>query len=404
MNYGLLEIAEDIKDYILGASKVPFIPYIYYNESGDWGDALPKFEKQRTKDGSETSACTVFASINQIETFIKFVYGYEPNYSERFTYNLVPIEPSKGADPQRTHEAIRANGLIDEKDLPMTRTLADYLDTSDITGSLLAKGQNWLLKHDYKHEWVWESGERPENYIEVLRDALKTSPIAVSVSAWNEVNGVYVSNQGSVNNHYCLLYKIDDEGYPWVFDTYDYSKKKLAKDHNIRRAKRIWVNELRSKSMKKHISLLKLILNKLMQKETLLDVCEKYLGKDASPKNQAKSELACAETVSFLLRQVYPEVPEILGTWVLYDYLKKSTNNFIQLKGPEAGCVAVAPTGTGKKGTIGHTWIVFEDGTWGSNNSFGIYKGLFTKNYTYETAKKRYVDTQGMEIFFFKHI
>lgn len=94
-NYGLLELTEDIKDYILGSSKMPFIPY---REDGNWEDALPVFEKQRTKDYSETSACTVFSSLNQIETFIKGVYGIEPNYSERFIYNLVPIDPKKGTD------------------------------------------------------------------------------------------------------------------------------------------------------------------------------------------------------------------------------------------------------------------------------------------------------------------
>ena len=401
MRYGLTEELEEFGAYILGKSTTPFIPYV---ESGDWEKFLPELEKQRTKDYTETSACTAFASLNQAETFIRGVYGYEPNYSERFIYLLAGITPQKGVDPQVTHETVRKNGLIDERLLPMTRTIAEYIDRSVLTGSLLAKGLYWLQEHDYQHEWVWTTGNRPTNYIEILREALKTSPIAVSVSAWNKVDGVYVSDQGSVNNHYCLLYKIDDEGYPWIFDSYDNSKKKLAKDHNIRRAKRIWINVRTRKASKTHVTLLTKILNMLLNRKTLLGVAESYLGKDASPNNQAVPELACAETITFLLKQVYPETPIITGTYSLYDYLRKPTSNFIQLKEPVAGCIALAVTGMGKKGTNGHAWIVFEDGTWGSNNSYGINKGKFTKNYTYQTAKKRYTDEQSMEIYFFNHV
>ena len=265
MRYGLIEELEEFEAYILGKSKMPFIPYV---ETGSWEEFLPELEKQRTKDFTETSACTAFASLNQAETFIRGVYGYEANYSERFTYLLAGITPQKGVDPQVTHEVVRKNGLIDERLLPMTRTIAEYIDRSVLTGSLLAKGLYWLQEHDYQHEWVWTTGNRPTNYIEILREALKTSPIAVSVSAWNKVDGVYVSDQGSVNNHYCLLYKIDDEGYPWIFDSYDNSKKKLAKDHNIRRAKRIHIQKRTKPAMRKHVSILQAIVDFFLKKKS----------------------------------------------------------------------------------------------------------------------------------------
>ena len=398
-NYGLIEGLQELSAYILGSS---VIPYIYYNESGNWESSLPKFEKQRTKNDFETNCCTVYATQNQIETFTKFVYGYEPNYSDKFTAILCGLDGSNGQDPQVAHENVRKNGLIEESELRTGTTLEDFFDKDDITGSLLAKGQRWLTRYEYTHEWVWD--KRPENYIEVLRDALKTSPIAVSVSAWNEVNGVYVSNQGSVNNHYCLLYKIDDEGYPWIFDTYDYSKKKLAKDHNIRRAKRIWLGDNKRKSMRRHISLLQLILNKLMQKETFLDICTNALGTDVTPQDNVPDEVACAEVVTTLLKKKYPETPIIPGTWKLLDYLSKPTSNFTEIHEYEAGSIVVAATGTGKAGTIGHTWVVMEDGTLASNNSFGIYRGRFTKNYTPETVERKYRDEYKMPIRIFKRI
>ena len=401
MRYGYIEGLQELTAYILGKTAVP---YIYYNESGDWGSSLPKFEKQRTRDNSETSACTVYGSINQIETFTKFVYGHEPNYSERFTAILCGLNGQGGQDPQVAHENIRKNGLIEESDLRTGTTLKDFFDKTDITGSLLAKGQNWLMKHDYQHEWLWESNKRPDNYIEVLRDALKTSPLAVSVSAWNEVNGVYVSNQGSVNNHYCLLYKIDEEGYPWVFDTYDYSRKKLAKDHNIRRAKRIWLGEKTRRSMRRHISLLTLLLNTLMQRQTLLKVCENALGTDASPADTAPDSLSCADTITTLMRIVRPETPHLLSTILFNQWLQNKNNGYRLVDETEGFLpedIIISPT---QGAVTGHVGIFMQEGLIASSNSFGLHKGKFTQNYTFPTWSNYFKVKRNLPIYIYRKI
>ena len=254
-DFGLLEEIQELGAYIFGDGNVPFIPY---NFTGNWEKYLPKYEAQADK--FETKGCTVWGAENQIETMYRFLYDIEPNYSERFVYNLVPIDPQKGVDPQKTYTAIREHGLIDNALMPMTDTLEEFVSMDDFTGSIRAKGQNWLVNHEFLHEWLWK-GNPPSNYIELLKEALKSSPIAVSVSAWNRQGDVYVSDKGSVNNHYCLLYKIDDEGYPWIFDSYDHSKKKLSKDHNIRRAKRIHIQKRTKPAMRKHIAILKIVLD-----------------------------------------------------------------------------------------------------------------------------------------------
>lgn len=398
--YGLiLDTIYDLRDYILGSSAVP---YIFYNDTGDWEQYLPRFEKQRTGNNQETSGCTCFGTLSQIETFHKFLYKEEPNYSERFTYNLIPIDPSKsGTDPVNAHECVRKRGCIDEKLLPMTDSLAQYTDKSRITGSLLAKGLNWLETYDYKHEWVWKPDERPTNYIDVLREALKTSPIAISVYAWNEVNGVYVSS-GDVNNHYCLLYKIDDEEYPWIFDTYDSSKKKLSKDHNIRRAKRIWLNKKTPSAMKKHIGILTLILNKLMGKQTFLEVCESAIGTDVTPTDRTPDEVACAEVVSTLIRKVEPAMPIITGTATLWEYLDNPIHGFRQVQDPQAGDIIISPTGYGLKGTSGHVGVVLQDNVIASNTSFGTYAGKFMKNHTIQTWAKYYVEKRNYPVYYYR--
>jgi hypothetical protein len=392
-DFGLVEELRSITDYVFGQYQMPIIPYV---EDGNWEKWLPQYENQTTKVGDETSGCTVWGTLNAVETFMKRVYGHEPNYSERFTYLNVPIDPKRGADPHRTCETVRKFGVIDERDMPMTRTLQEYLSTADLTEKEYKKGTKWLENHDFKHEWLWSS--RPANYIEVLKESLKTSPIGVSVSAWNMVDGVFVS-YGNVNNHWCMLYKIDDEGYPWVFDSYDHTKKKLSKDHNIRRAKRFWIHRKTYSAMRRHIGILEKIVKMLSQKKTLLDVCKANLGNDASPKDVADDEVACAETVTTLLRQVYPEVPIITGTWTLYEYLNNPKNGFKKVTEPKAETIIISPTGSGRG--VGHTGIFDEQGLIMSNNSFGLLRGKFTQNYTLPLWQSRYGVAQGMPILMF---
>lgn len=397
MIYGLLENAlDDLKDYVLGASKVPYIPY---QEDGNWEKYLPKYENQTTRMGQETSGCTAWGTLNQIETLYKRLYNEEPNYSERFNYLLAGVKPNLGLDPQIMYETIRSRGVVDEKDLPMTDLLSDYLDTSDITGSLLAKGLNWLYKHDFMHEWVWKKGERPDNWREVLRDALTTSPIAVSVTAWREENGVYVSGNGG-NNHWCMMYWMDSAGYMYVFDSYDHTKKVLHPEHYIRRAKRIWINKRTKPAMRKHIGILQAIVKRFM-KPTLLEVCEGAIGTDASPSDNAPDELGCAETVTTLLRKVYPTTPIITGTYTLLQYLDNPKNGFVITHTPTPECIVLSPTGTGNAGTVGHVGIVLEDGIIASNDS---RTGKFMKNYDLSTWRSRYHEKQGMPVFYYKHI
>jgi len=403
MNYGLLEELAEYTAYVLGASKMPFIPYV---ENGDWRPYAPPFEHQAPH--YETSACTAFAVETMVQFFMRGVYGEHVDFSENFLALVTPIDPKRGVDPQKTFEAARHYGMLDGKYLSMPDTLTEWVDSSRLTGSMRAKALNWLEKHDFQHEWLWSSAtSRPTNYIDVLRQALTTSPIGISVSAWEKAidqwgNEVYVS-RGDVNNHKTVLVHIDPEGYPWVSDSYQPYFKRLSKDHNIRRAKRIWINKRTKPAMRRHIGILQAIINRLMQKQTLLSVATAALGSDATPQDATPDEVACAEVVTTLLRKVYPETPLITGTWTLNNFLANSPQ-WKEVNEYEPECVVVAPTGTGRQGTVGHTWIVMEDGTLASNNSYGLYKGKFTKNYTPATAERKYRDDYKMQMHIYKHI
>lgn len=387
MNYGLLtETLRDIREYVFGGGKVPYIPY---REDGDWSDYLPKYEAQ--SDKYETCCCTIWGTQNQLEIMYKALYGIEPNYSERFQAALLQVK-CPGIDPHKVYESVRKDGLVNANVFPMPDTHEEFLDKTEITPSIVAKGQNWLYKHDFLHEWVFRGGSI-ENLAK-LKDALCTSPVAVSVTAWHLKDGLYVDN-GQQNNHWVVCYKVDDTGI-YVFDSYDHSQKKLSLGHNLQMAKRIWVNRKVPSSMRRHIGILERIVNMLSQKKTLLDVCKANLGQDASPKDVAKDEVACAETVTTLLRQVYPEVPVITGTWTLYEYLNNPNNGFKKTNSPKAETIIISPTGSGKG--VGHVGIFDDNGLIMSNNSFGLLKGKFTQNYTLPLWQSKFGVKQGMPV------
>jgi hypothetical protein len=395
MNYGLVEKLQEFSAYILGSSTVPYIPY---QEDGNWEPFLPRYESQ--SDRFETYCCTIWGLQNQIETLTKRLYGDEPNYSERFTALLCNMDGIHGTDPQIPYESVRHDGLVDDRIMPMTDTKEEFFDPGGITGSLRAKGLNWLYRHDFQHEWLWRSAtNRPANYFEILREALKTCPVGVSVTAWREVNGEYVSDAGG-NNHWVMLYKIDEEGYPWVFDSYNHSKKKLSKNHNIRRAKRIWINKKTNAALKKHKSILTAIVERLFMQRTLLSVCQDNLGKDVTPSDLVPDMVACADTVTTLIRIVDPSFPLVSGTWTLYDILEHR-KDYQKVSEPSPETIIISPTGMGNGTMSGHVGIIMEDGVIASNDS---NSGRFLKNYTLDTWRRRYVNHGDLPVLMYKKI
>jgi hypothetical protein len=152
MNYGLklLDILDD--HYVFGGSSK--FPETFLQPDGQWDDFLPTYEPQA--ENIETCGCTVWGTHNAIEILYKRVFGTEPNYSERFNYNVLHIR-CPGADPHKVAESIRQDGLCKHDVLPITNTYEEFVEPDPISGSILARGMNWLVLHDFKHEWVWKT-------------------------------------------------------------------------------------------------------------------------------------------------------------------------------------------------------------------------------------------------------
>ena len=393
MNYGLLTELLDLGAYIYGQHKVP---YIFFNESGDWEPYLPKYECQA--DNYETNGCSVWGTQNQIETFHKFLYDTEPNYSERFTYLLSPVDRYKGCNPEKVYDCIRKYGLVDDKDFPTPKDEEEFHDESDISGYLLAKGQKWLTEYELQHEWLWTTP--PSNALELLKEALKTSPIACSVTAWYRNGEGKYYDKVIKNNHWVMIYRVDDEGIH-VFDSYNLTKKVLTHDHYIKLAKRIFVNKKNRSGLIKQRNILQAIVDRLMFRKSLSSVIEASLGIDASPNDLAPDELGCAETVTTILKQVYPETPIITGTYALYDFLQHPKNGWERIDSPQEGCIVISPTGLGKKGTNGHVGFVLADNVIASNSSWPNTLGKFLKNFTVDKWLS-YFGGMSYPVYYFK--
>lgn len=154
----------------------------------------------------------------------------------------------------------------------------------------------------------------------------------------------------------------------------------------------------------KLINLYEQLIKKIMELETnsqkILKIAKTASGLDASPNDVVADELACAESVSNILRKILPDFPIITGTWTLMDYLSKN-KLFKEVTSPSAGTIIISATGTGNGKIRGHVGIFIEGGMIMSNDS---RDGLFKANYTLESWNQRYLQLGGFPVRFFEMV
>ncbi len=229
-NYGLIIEPTEIDHYVFGGSS---ISQDILQADGQWDAFLPVYEPQ-FGDGWDTDGCTVWGTLNALEIISKKIYGTDTDYSERFTYNMVPVRPP-GSDPHKVAECIRKNGVVDNALLPMTTTYEDFI--RPVSSNLIEQAKRWLKEYEICHEWLFSLDIKVTDTKKTMMEALRLSPLGVSVTAWKEVNGLYVDD-GRPNNHWCVCFGYVENEYWKIFDSYDQTIKKLAWDFNFQCSKR----------------------------------------------------------------------------------------------------------------------------------------------------------------------
>ena len=210
---------------------------------GQWDDSLPAEEKQYTSK-TDTQNCTVYGSENVCETHIKGMYLFSPNYSDRYI-GILAGTTIAGNDVQKVCETIRARGLIDEDMLPSTEDMSwdEYYSPKPMTQLYINEGKKWLNQYIFKHDWVVTKNYNGQSTRKKIMDALKYSPLGISVGAWPvPINGIIADRLP--DNHWIMLYGFVEGKYWKVFDHYPPYQKKLAWDYEFSWVKRISVTKV----------------------------------------------------------------------------------------------------------------------------------------------------------------
>lgn len=231
------------EDYVFGAIRAA--PEDVLQEHGQWDDYLPVFEFQY-RNQLETSNCVTYGTLNCIEILLAKKYGEKIDHSERYVGVLAGTSP-EGNTPNKVSETIRkTSGLILESELPFddsVKTWNEYYSPKPMESKYLFLGGDWLKKYRFKHEWVFTGGSVEEKRKKLLQ-ALRHSPLGVSVYAWSDNDGVYYKPQGSQDNHWTVLYGYEQGRFWKVFDSYDATLKKLAWDYDFGFAKRFYIEKI----------------------------------------------------------------------------------------------------------------------------------------------------------------
>lgn len=225
---------------ILGKQKSDWIagvnnPEPIIDRGVKWIDFKPEHELQNK--GYETAACTVFGSLNAIETlmmyfasknlippeitawmsFKKYWKNGFINFSDRFIANFADIQPEKGTFLYKTADAIRLNGCVPEDMLPYT---ADGY-YSGVTQLLTDLGKEFEGKIKITWNWVEKGNER---------EYLKQAPMIATVKFANFVNPDDILKPEGSHNHCVEVLDITDE-YVLINDSYTQELKKYHPDY-----------------------------------------------------------------------------------------------------------------------------------------------------------------------------
>lgn len=202
--------------------------------------------------GFESMSCTTFGTLNAIELLMLAkgwfwdaqLYritassdGEAPQWSDRFISSLAGTTLN-GNTPQKVAESVRRFGLVPERELPFDESIRDWESwNAGVTKELLARAKTAVRRIEFSHEWLWEERPAAERQKTILRDALRHSPVGVSVVAWIKEGELFVEH-GEFQNHWTLLVGLTSSGDYVILDSYEPFLKTLRGDYRFKFAKR----------------------------------------------------------------------------------------------------------------------------------------------------------------------
>lgn len=239
MNYGYKKSKPSYKDHKFGGlTALKGDPLT----DGHWLKYVPTNEDQ--DKGFPTFACTDFAGTNVFEILLNFEIannlletdklqwlkdnGYidsngKVNFSDRFTAITSNTDPSSGNDPHKVAETIRKVGLIPESSLPYDSTITSsstFYSPKPMTQDLLDKADKFLDIFGTGYDDVYPTPE-------LLKEALKYSPLSIAVKAWFPRGDKYYFPDNLPYNHDCVLLDYEDGQFWWIYDSYESNLKKV---------------------------------------------------------------------------------------------------------------------------------------------------------------------------------
>jgi len=236
MKYGLIIDKIEEGDYVLGG--VSMLPKEELQPDGDWTPFLPKKEVQNL-NGIEPYACVAFTILNCVEILIKRKYGLDRNYSDRF---LAAISGTKegGNSPQRVAEFLRKAGVVKQEDWAFDESIDTFEKFYEpLPPKLLELAREFNREWDFKHEYV--EGQD-------IDEAIKYSPLLMSVAAWHNDGQFFYKPSGASDNH-ATTYVRKNLDHRLVFDSYDNHLKKVHLNAIPKVAKRFWIKKKSKKQL-----------------------------------------------------------------------------------------------------------------------------------------------------------
>lgn len=182
--------------------------------NGDWREFIFDGIVSHQAPGYETNSCVSHGTANALELLRRKLYQYDNDLSDRFIAKLSGTDPSKGNTPKNVAESIRKNFTVWENEWGTkdAKTVEEFY--AEIPNNLITLATARGAEYDFGYEYV------PLTLF-ALRNALKFSPVCLSVPAWFERNGRYYRPDGVNDSHWVCLMHIDEHGKMYILDSYD---------------------------------------------------------------------------------------------------------------------------------------------------------------------------------------